>query len=47
MKLTSQRPKDVTHVQDLLHAGLVTPEIEATLPLELQERLNSVKKLER
>ena len=47
MKLTSHRPKDITHIQDLLHVGLVTPEIEATLPPELRQRLEAIKLLER
>jgi hypothetical protein len=47
MKLTSYRAKDVTHVQDLLTVGLITPEVEATLPPELLQRLEDVKRQER
>lgn len=46
MKLTSYRPKDVAHVQDMLLVGLITPDVEALLPLSLRERLEDVKKLE-
>ena len=47
MKLTSFRPKDVTHVQDMLAVGLITPEIEEGLSLELRARLEDVKRMER
>jgi len=40
MKLTSFRAKDETHIKDLDEAGLITPEIEASLPPELKERLS-------
>jgi len=39
MKLTSFRAKDETHIRDLDDAGLITPEIETTLPAVLRERL--------
>jgi hypothetical protein len=39
MKLTSFRAKDEAHVKDLDEAGLITPEIEATLSHALRERL--------
>jgi hypothetical protein len=39
MKLTSFRAKDEAHIKDLDEAGLLTPDIEATLPAELAERL--------
>jgi hypothetical protein len=39
MKLTSFRSKDETHIKDLDEAGVITPEIEATLPDILRERL--------
>jgi hypothetical protein len=39
MKLTSFRAKDEAHVKDLDEAGLITPEIEATLSDALRERL--------
>lgn len=47
MKLTSFRPKDITHVQDMLAVGLITPEIEEGLSPELRARLEDVKKMER
>jgi hypothetical protein len=40
MKLASFRAKDEAHINDLDEAGLVTPEIEASLPAELAERLS-------
>src|SRR5882724_8176598 len=39
MKLTSFRAKDEAHIKDLDEAGLLTPEIEASLPSELAARL--------
>ncbi len=39
MKLTSFRAKDEAHLVDLDEAGLITPEIEASLPMELAVRL--------
>ncbi len=39
MKLTSFRSVDETHVKDLDSAGLITPEIEASLPPILADRL--------
>lgn len=39
MKLTSYRAKDEAHLKDLDEAGLITPEMEASLPAVLQERL--------
>ena len=39
MKLTSFRAKDEAHLKDLDEAGLLTPEIEASLPVELAGRL--------
>lgn len=43
MKLTSFRAKDEAHIKDLDEAGLVTAEIESTLPLLLRERLASAR----
>jgi hypothetical protein len=40
MKLTSFRANDETHVKDLDSAGLITPEVEASLPPALRERLS-------
>jgi hypothetical protein len=37
--LTSFRIKDQTHIKDLDDAGLIGPEIEATLSAALRERL--------
>jgi hypothetical protein len=46
MKLTSYRLKDKVHIQDLDGVGLITPEIEAALPVGLRERLQEVRTLE-
>ena len=43
MKLTSYRLKDQVHIQDLDHAGLITPEIEQTLSVPLLARLQEVR----
>ena len=43
MKLTSFRLKDRVHIQDLDGVGLITPEIERTLPPALQARLADVR----
>lgn len=43
MKLTSYRLKDRVHIQDLDGAGLITAEIEASLPAELADRLAAVR----
>jgi hypothetical protein len=43
MKLTSFRLKDKVHIQDLDGVGLITQEVEATLPGELRERLAEVR----
>jgi hypothetical protein len=43
MKLTSFRLKDKVHVQDMDGAGLITPEIEASLSQPLRERLREVR----
>lgn len=43
MKLTSLRAKDITHVQDLIQWKLLTPKIEASLPVDLRERLRKIK----
>jgi hypothetical protein len=43
MKLTSFRLKDKVHIQDLDGVGLIAPEVEATLPGELRERLAEVR----
>lgn len=42
MKLTSFRFKDKAHIKDLQGVGLITPEIEASLPDELRIRLTEV-----
>ncbi len=43
MKLTSFRAKDETHLKDLDEAGLITPDIEAILPVGLAQRLAQVR----
>jgi hypothetical protein len=43
MKLTSFRLKDKVHIQDLDGVGLITPEVEVSLPGELLERLAEVR----
>jgi hypothetical protein len=43
MKLTSYRLKDQVHIQDMDHAGLITPEIEQTLSSALLARLKEVR----
>ena len=43
MKLTSFRLKDRVHIQDLDRAGLITPEMEASLPAALVTRLAEVR----
>lgn len=44
MKLTSFRRKDQVHVDDMLGVGLITPEVEATLPPDLLARLEELKR---
>jgi hypothetical protein len=46
MKLTSFRLKDQVHIQDLDRAGLITAEIESSLPDALLERLGQIRSLE-
>jgi hypothetical protein len=46
MKLTSFRLKDQVHIQDLDRAGLITAEIEASLPDALLARLGQIRSLE-
>jgi hypothetical protein len=46
MKLTSFRLKDKTHVVDLDSVGLITPEVEQTLPETLRLRLKQVREEE-
>jgi hypothetical protein len=43
MKLTSFRLKDKVHLQDMLGVGLITPEVENTLPTDLMARLQELK----
>jgi hypothetical protein len=43
MKLTGFRLKDKVHIQDLDTAGLITAEIEASLPEALRARLEEVR----
>ena len=46
MKLTSFRLKDQVHIQDMDSVGLITPEIENSLPEALRERLKQVRATE-
>ena len=46
MKLTSFRLKDRVHIQDMDGVGLITAEIEASLPEVLRERLAQVRATE-
>ncbi|HEX5431119.1 MAG TPA: hypothetical protein VFW83_04080 [Bryobacteraceae bacterium] len=46
MKLTSFRLKDKVHIQDMDSVGLITPEIEESLPELLRERLREVRAAE-
>lgn len=39
MKLNSFRPKDLVHLEILDEVGLITPDLTAALPAELQDRL--------
>ena len=43
MKLTSFRRKDQVHLLDLLGVGLITPEVEGSLPADLMARLQELK----
>ncbi len=43
MKLTSFRDKDRVHLRDLLDVELITPEIEKSLPPDLQQRLQHLR----
>ena len=43
MKLTSFRLRDQVHIQDMDSVGLITPEIEISLPEDLRERLKTVR----
>lgn len=46
MKLTANRDKDRVHVRGMDAAGLLTPEVEATLPAELRARLQVTRETE-
>jgi hypothetical protein len=46
MKLTSFRDKDRVHVRDLDEVGLITPDVEATLPEVLRVRLAEIRATE-
>jgi hypothetical protein len=43
MKLTSFRLRDQVHIQDLDSVGLITQEIENSVPDALRERLKKVR----
>jgi hypothetical protein len=47
MKLTSFRLKDKVHIVDMDSVGLITPDIEASLPDALRDRLQQVRAEER
>lgn len=42
MKLTSMRPIDQAHVEDLLSVGLIEPSVRKSLPQELLDNLNRI-----
>ncbi len=42
MKLQSNRARDRAHVIDLLHVGLLTPEVIDRVPADLRERLEEI-----
>jgi hypothetical protein len=46
MKLTSFRLKDRVHIQDMDGVGLITPEVERSLPDILRQRLADVRATE-
>ncbi len=43
LKLTSFRRKDQVHIDDLMDVGLISPEIEQSLPADLRQRLQQLK----
>jgi hypothetical protein len=43
MQLSSLRPKDMVHIEILDEAGLISPDLEADLPLTLRERLREAR----
>ncbi len=44
MKLSSNRLRDQVQIQDMDQVGLITPQIERTLPLDLSNRLAVIRK---
>lgn len=46
MKLTSNRDKDRVHVRSMDAAGLITSEVESSLPQELRARLAHIRATE-
>jgi len=46
MKLSAFRDKDRVHIRSMDAAGLITPEVEKALPVELQERLQHIRETE-
>src|SRR5437867_164408 len=46
MKLSANRDKDRVHVRSMDAAGLITPDVERTLPHELQVRLGNTRETE-
>ncbi len=45
MKLSSLRPKDLTHIETLDEVGLITPSLESELPADLRERLAQARQI--
>ena len=43
MKLLAFRRRDQVHIEDMLELGLITPEIESSLPDELKKRLEIIR----
>ncbi len=46
MKLSAYRDKDRVHIRSMDAAGLITPEVEKALPIDLQSRLQHIRETE-
>jgi hypothetical protein len=46
MKLSAYRDKDRVHIRSMDAAGLITAEVEKSLPVELQARLRHIRETE-
>jgi hypothetical protein len=46
MKLSAYRDKDRVHIRSMDAAGLITAEVESTLPVELKARLHHIRETE-